>query len=252
MKHSHVKEKKDDKDTFERISFLSHISHGIRTPLNSIMGFSKLMAQRHLSEDKQQDYIKEILNGSELLLQFVENVIDLSQFQANNYSLKVEKHNICEKLKELTKEFNTQKKEYLSEDVTIHFPGEDECNEDYLLTDSSLFKKAVIRLIHLVSTKYHAREYELGYKILGEDWIHFFVTPLNQKEGEQGLMKQLRDDEAIHDNSFEYFNFQVLQKSLEVLHGQLLLDNFNHGFSFKIPVDIRKHNQSMILKPNRS
>src|SRR6056297_2700898 len=141
MKQSHVKEKNDDKDSFERISFLSHISHGIRTPLNSIMGFSKLMAQRQLSEDRQKDYIKEILNGGELLLQFIENIIDLSQFQAQNYTLKVEKHGICEKLKEFICEFNARKKENLVEDVTLHFSDEDDCNEEFFITDIFLFKK---------------------------------------------------------------------------------------------------------------
>jgi K+-sensing histidine kinase KdpD len=178
MKHSHVKEINVDMDTSERISFLSHISHGIRTPLNSIMGFSKLMAQRHLEEDTQQDYIKEILNGSELLLQFVDNIIDLSQFQAENYALKMEKYIISDELKDFAKEFNAQKKEYLIEDITLYFPEEDECSQEHFITDIFLFRKALLRLINLVSTKFKTKEYELRYKILADEWIHFFITPL--------------------------------------------------------------------------
>ncbi len=248
MKHSHVKEKNDDKESFERISFLSHISHGIRTPLNSIMGFSKLMTQKHLPEDKQKDYIKEILNGSELLLQFVENVIDLSQFQANNYSLKIEKYLICDKLKELTIEFNAQKKNYLVEDITLYFPNDDICKqEDSFVTDILLFRKAFIRLINLVSKKYKSKEYEIGYQILADDWIHFFITPLKDCHNSKKTIPLNASDTEIQDNSFDYFNFQVLQKSVETLRGKLLLDTFKHGFSFKIPADIRKHNPKMIF-----
>ena len=75
----------------EKISFLSHISHGIRTPLNSIMGFSKLLVLREVIDEKQKEYIRGILNGSNLLLQFVDNIMDLSQFEANNYSLIIRK-----------------------------------------------------------------------------------------------------------------------------------------------------------------
>jgi len=242
MKQSHVKEKNDDKDSFERISFLSHISHGIRTPLNSIMGFSKLMAQRQLSEDKQKDYIQEILNGGELLLQFIDNIIDLSQFQAKNYALKVEKQGVCEKLKEFIREFNDRKKENLVEDVTLYFADQDECNEDFFVTDIVLFKKAFIRLVNLVSTKYEAKDYEIGYKILADQWVHFFITPSNIQSGDAKLTSRNEKYSGSKDNSFDYFNFQVLQKTVEVLYGELMLDNFKHGFSFKIPIDIREFN----------
>jgi len=248
MKHSHVKEINVDMDTSERISFLSHISHGIRTPLNSIMGFSKLMAQRHLEEDKQQDYIKEILNGSELLLQFVDNIIDLSQFQAENYSLKIEKYIISDELKDFAKEFNAQKKEYLIEDITLYFPEEDECSQEHFITDKFLFRKALLRLINLVSTKFKTKEYELRYKILADEWIHFFITPLKIPKKEKALQNKNGFDLGLNGNSFDYFNFQVLKKSVEVLHGKLLLDTFNHGFSFKIPIDIREFNHKNIFK----
>jgi len=242
MKQSHVKEKNDDKDSFERISFLSHISHGIRTPLNSIMGFSKLMAQRQLSEDKQKDYIQEILNGGELLLQFIDNIIDLSQFQAKNYALKVEKQGVCEKLKEFIREFNDRKKENLVEDVTLYFADQDECNEDFFVTDIVLFKKAFIRLVNLVSTKYESKDYAIGYKILADQWLHFFITPIDSPASSEKTKSQNNQDSGLQNNSFDFFNFQVLQKSVEVLHGELMLDNFKHGFSFKIPIDIREFN----------
>ncbi|MDY6800617.1 MAG: histidine kinase dimerization/phospho-acceptor domain-containing protein [Bacteroidota bacterium] len=248
MKKSHVKEITIDMDTSERISFLSHISHGIRTPLNSIMGFSKLMAQRHLNEDKQQDYIKEILKGSELLLQFVENVIDLSQFQAENYSLKIEKYIISDELKAFAKEFNAQKKEYLIEDITLYFPEEDEYSQEFFITDIFLFKKAVLRLINLVNTKFKTTEYELKYKILADEWIHFFVTPLKKTKQANTIASIDEFDIGLNGNSFDYFNFQVLKKSVEVLHGKFLLDTFNHGFSFKIPIDIREFNHKNIFK----
>ena len=57
------------KHNIEKVSFLSHISHGIRTPLNSIMGFSKLLVLKKMVNPKQKEYIQGILNGSGLLLQ---------------------------------------------------------------------------------------------------------------------------------------------------------------------------------------
>ncbi len=113
-----VRENKKKYNT-EKISFLSHISHGIRTPLNSIMGFSKLLVLRELIDEKQKEYIQGILNGSNLLLQFVDNIMDLSQFEANNYSLIIRKYDINQILWEFTEDFYNRKIENNDTDINL-------------------------------------------------------------------------------------------------------------------------------------
>lgn len=60
-----------------KIQFLNNISHELRTPLNAIIGLSTLLNTTHLNEE-QQEYINDILDGSDRLLGLIENLFTFS------------------------------------------------------------------------------------------------------------------------------------------------------------------------------
>ncbi|HEY9765743.1 MAG TPA: ATP-binding protein, partial [Chroococcales cyanobacterium] len=77
-----------DADRFKD-EFLSVISHELRTPLNSIMGFGSILDDEvagNLTE-RQHDYLRKILSGSETLLTIVNNLLDMSRIQAGKLTL---------------------------------------------------------------------------------------------------------------------------------------------------------------------
>jgi signal transduction histidine kinase/DNA-binding NarL/FixJ family response regulator/preprotein translocase subunit YajC len=66
--------------------FLANMSHEIRTPLNAILGFSE--ALYHLVESKkQQKMIVSILNGGNLLLTLLNDILDLSKIEAGKLEI---------------------------------------------------------------------------------------------------------------------------------------------------------------------
>ena len=70
--------------------FLSNISHELRTPINGILGFSKILSASKLDEE-QRDFVETISKSSEELLGVVNNILDVAQTQSgqieieNNY-----------------------------------------------------------------------------------------------------------------------------------------------------------------------
>lgn len=62
-------------------AFLANMSHEIRTPLNAIVGFSKLMAETENSRDQAQ-YYDIISRNTDLLLQLINDILDLSKIEA--------------------------------------------------------------------------------------------------------------------------------------------------------------------------
>lgn len=62
-------------------AFLANMSHEIRTPLNAIVGFSKLIAESDDPADKQQ-YYDIIDKNTDLLLQLINDILDLSKIEA--------------------------------------------------------------------------------------------------------------------------------------------------------------------------
>ena len=61
-------------------AFLANMSHEIRTPLNAIVGFSKLISNAENAEEVQQ-YTDIIDSNSDLLLQLINDILDLSKIE---------------------------------------------------------------------------------------------------------------------------------------------------------------------------
>lgn len=68
-------------------TFLTNMSHDIRTPLNAIMGFATV-AQWHLNEpDEIKEYIDKISVASNQMLYLINNVLDMSMIEGGTMKL---------------------------------------------------------------------------------------------------------------------------------------------------------------------
>jgi len=79
-------------------AFLANMSHEIRTPMNSIMGFTELLKNPYLEEEKQQKYIKMIEQGGERMLNILNDLIDLSKIQSGQTKVFLSACNINENI----------------------------------------------------------------------------------------------------------------------------------------------------------
>ncbi len=66
--------------------FLANMSHEIRTPMNGILGFIQLLADTKLTEE-QKDYVTEIQKSSEILLELLNDILDLSKIEAGKMTM---------------------------------------------------------------------------------------------------------------------------------------------------------------------
>ena len=75
-----------------KTAFVANISHEIRTPLNAIVGFSGLLEDA--DEEERKEFIRIINNSSDLLLNLVNDVLDLSRLDSDSFSLVLKDCNI--------------------------------------------------------------------------------------------------------------------------------------------------------------
>ena len=83
--------------------FLANISHELRTPLNAIIGFSQALDSQIFGKlnDKQAEYIKDIQISSLHLLGMINEILDISKFEAHAMKFSPSEINPTQSIKEV-------------------------------------------------------------------------------------------------------------------------------------------------------
>ncbi len=71
--------------------FLANMSHELRTPLNAIIGFSEVLLQGIFGQinEKQQEYLRDVLASGQHLLALINDILDLSKIEAGRMELEL-------------------------------------------------------------------------------------------------------------------------------------------------------------------
>lgn len=88
--------------------FIAKMSHEMRTPLNGIIGISKLLVDTDGLNQQQQDYIKIIGTQSTQLLSLTNDVLDISKIQSEDFELVNFPFNLKKLFNSVTKVFMHQ------------------------------------------------------------------------------------------------------------------------------------------------
>jgi len=70
-----------------KTTFLSNMSHDIRTPMNAIIGFTSLAANHIDDTERVQEYLTTIGRSSEHLLSLINDILDMSRIESGKMTL---------------------------------------------------------------------------------------------------------------------------------------------------------------------
>ena len=113
-----AKETAEESDRLKS-AFLANVSHEIRTPLTAITGFSALLSNPNLHLDKKEKYIEQILNGSNELVNLIDNVLDISRIESGTLKPRITEFGLNDQLGETLAFYEDFKAHHAKENLSI-------------------------------------------------------------------------------------------------------------------------------------
>ena len=122
--------------------FIANMSHEIRTPMNSILGFSEILSNE-ITDKKQQNYLKTILNSGRNLLSIINDILDLSKIEAGQLVIKTNQFDLNELINDVKDIFSVEiSRKKLGFEINI----EDKMPKCITL-DQTRFRQVLINLV---------------------------------------------------------------------------------------------------------
>ena len=156
-------------------AFLCNMSHELRTPLHAIMGFAGLIANPSMPEDDKVTYANIINRNVDSLLEIINDIFDISQFESGVTGVETESVNINDLLNSLQTWINLEKSNVGKEEIVVRVNKANKDQNFSILTDGYKLKRAMSHLVYN-ALKYSNEGYiEIGYTFSGNNIIDFYV-----------------------------------------------------------------------------
>ncbi len=164
-----AKEKAENLDRLKS-AFLANMSHEIRTPLNAIVGFASLLVE---SDDKKerQDYVDIMQENTELLLQLISDILDLSKIEAGTLDFTMDHLDIKSFCEDIMRNYD------IKEDKPVPVLLAPDLPEYYIYTDKKRLMQVITNFINNALNFTNEGQIMLEYRHKAEsNEIEFAVT----------------------------------------------------------------------------
>ena len=122
-------------------TFLSNMSHDIRTPMNALLGYSELI-KRELTDPKLLDYQEKMEQSGNLLLSIINNVLDMARIESGKVELDEDYVKIRDIYQGIYKIFQAE-----AEKKCIHLKMEYDVKHEHVICDETKNKEIFLNLI---------------------------------------------------------------------------------------------------------
>ncbi|MTI08204.1 PAS domain-containing sensor histidine kinase, partial [Curvivirga aplysinae] len=224
-------------------NFIASMSHELRTPLNAIIGFSDMMRQEiygHIKNKKYMEYLDDIHASGSLLLDMVNDILELSKLESEQFNYATESYNVTEFSKEIVERFKRSQS-----NNNVDFSVQVSPDVPKKLTANKKMQTQIH--LNLLSNAYKHVDKESGkiifdWSVINQDKIQLQVidngSGMSEETIEQiGQPFMLGDDayKAKHEYVGIGLGLYVTKKIIEARGGSLSIESqLGEGSTFKI------------------
>ena len=124
-------------------TFLSNMSHDIRTPMNAIIGFTTLAVSNIDDKKRVRDYLGKILSSSNHLLSLINDILDMSQIESGKIHLEETEVSLSDVLHDLKTIISGQ---IHAKQLELYMDAMDVTNED-VYCDKTRLNQVLLNLL---------------------------------------------------------------------------------------------------------
>ncbi len=231
--------------------FLATFSHELRSPLNSIIGFSDLLAQptRDLSAETAQEFMKNINASGRHLQQIINDILDLSKIEAGKMDLHIASYPVAYFEESVTRVLAAA---IAAKSIRLEFAFAPDIEE--LVVDQTRFKQILINLVSNAVKFSHPGGTVRVTSLRVENDLQFGVADEGigmRPEEMTGLFKPFRQAEGGRSMNREGIGLGLaITRKLVELHGGAIWVDSEQGtgttVSFRIPLIVDASSERMV------
>jgi len=165
-----AKEKAEESDRLKS-AFLANMSHEVRTPLNSIIGFSELLADPDFEEEQKDEFIQHIITSGNNLLSLISDIMDISKMESGEIKIRKSQINAQKFISTIKEQFAIQT-EGKKLEFKLNHPDKDE--DTVIFADADRLKQIFNNLLSNAIKFTMIGSIEIGYQPKGK-MVEFYV-----------------------------------------------------------------------------
>ncbi len=145
-----------------KTTFLSNMSHDIRTPMNAVLGFTTLLAKDAENPDKVREYTKKITASGQHLLSLINDVLDVSKIESGKVVLNMEEftlHDLVSSVDAIVRPMAVARSQKFHVEVT-------DIKHEYLIGDETRINQILINLLSN-AVKYTPEGGNIWFRMIG-------------------------------------------------------------------------------------
>ena len=216
--------------------FLNNMSHEIRTPMNGIMGFSRLLQNPDLEDDKRNYYIRIIRNSGEQLLRVIDDILKISELETKQVT--VDESEVClnDLLMEVFSVFDLQSKE---RNLPLHLNKGLPDAESTIITDRNKLLNVINNLVENALKYTPEGIVEIGYT-LKDNMLNLYVKDTGvgiAPENQETIFERFVQEEkelARHTGGLG-IGLSIAKENVELMGGKLSVQSAKgEGSTFNV------------------
>ncbi|MEI6883538.1 MAG: response regulator [Bacteroidota bacterium] len=212
-----------------KTAFMQNISHEVRTPLNGILGFSKLMAEPDLNAGDKQNFLNFLEISANRLIQTITDYMDISLIVSG--SLEVSKKPVP--INDIMREVKTLcSKACESKSLALDFEIHDTFKDIFFKTDPELLRKIISHLLNNAVKFTSSGSVTVKYSFTKDSFI-CIVKDTGQgisKEAQERIFDPFMQEDiaATRGHEGSGLGLSIVRGYIRLLEGELELESQKH------------------------